>query len=171
MTPRPVRRTAPRYALVALLSAALVSACGFRPRGAISLPDDFRQVYVQAPNQISDELAIFLKNGGAEIVNIREDADAVISVQSENFQDRITAVDAVTGKAREFELLYSLDFSVRAKDGATLVAPEHVVIRRIYIFDQNAVIGSLDNVAALRVDMQRDAAERIIRLTEARLRR
>jgi LPS-assembly lipoprotein len=159
-----------RYALVVLVAAALGSACGFRPRGAVSLPEDFRRVYVEAPIQIADELVIFLKNGGADIVNIRSDADAVITVQSQNFQDRVAAVDAVTGKAREFELLYSLDFSVRSADGATLVAPEHVVIRRVYIFDQNAVIGSQDNVAALRVDMQRDAAERIIRLTEAALR-
>jgi len=159
-----------RYALVVLLSAALASACGFRPRGAVSLPKDIRHVYVEAPIQISDELAMFLKNSGAEIVDIREDADAVIRVQSENFQDRVAAVDAVTGKAREFELLYSLDFSVRSKDGATLVGPEHLVVRRVYIFDPNAVIGSLDNVAVLRVDMQRDAAERIIRFTEAALR-
>lgn len=159
-----------RYALVVLVSAALVSACGFRPRGNISLPEDFRQVYVEAPIEISDELAVFLNSGGATVVNTRAEADAVIRVQSENFEDRVVAVDAVTGKAREFELLYTLDFSVRTKDGTALVAPERLVVRRVYIFDQNAVIGSLDNVAALRVDMQRDAAEGIIRRTEALLR-
>ena len=55
------------------------------------------------------------------------------------------------------------------KDGTMLVPPEHLVIRRIYVFDPTAVIGATRNVETLRVDMQRDAAERIIRLTEAAL--
>ena len=78
-------------------------------------------------------------------------------------------MDAATGKAREFELLYTLDFSVRMKDGTMLVPPKHLVIRRIYVFDPTAVIGATRNVETLRVDMQRDAAERIIRLTAAAL--
>jgi outer membrane lipopolysaccharide assembly protein LptE/RlpB len=50
-----------------------------------------------------------------------------------------------------------------------LVPPERLVVRRIYVFDPTAVVGAPRNVAALRLDMQRDAAERIIRLTEAAL--
>jgi outer membrane lipopolysaccharide assembly protein LptE/RlpB len=159
-----------RYAVVALILAALASACGFRPRGNVSLPEDFRQVYVKAPLAIADELAIFLDSGGATVVKARGEADAVIDVQSDHFEDRVTTVDAVTGKAREYELLYILDFSIRMKDGRMLVAPDRVIVKRVYIFDQNAVIGSLDNVAALRGSMQRDAAEGIIRRAEAALR-
>ncbi len=158
-----------RYTLVALLAAALVSACGFRPRGSIALPEDFRNVYVDAPVGISDDLAVFLDSGGANLSRTAAESDAVIKVQSENYEQRVVAVDATTGKAREFELLYTLDFSVRMKDGTMLVPPKHLVIRRIYVFDPTAVIGATRNVELLRVDMQRDAAERIIRLTEAAL--
>ncbi|NCF81472.1 MAG: hypothetical protein GWP74_07630, partial [Proteobacteria bacterium] len=59
MTPMPYPATALRYALVLCLAAALVSACGFRARGSITLPEDFRSVYVEAPVEIADELAIF----------------------------------------------------------------------------------------------------------------
>jgi len=170
MIPMPFAAPALRYVLVGLLSAALASACGFRPRGSVSLPDDFRQVYVEAPVDITDDLAVFLGSGGASVTNTRADADAVINVQSEGFRDRVAAVDATSGKAREFELLYTLDFSVRMKDGVMLVAPERVAIRRVYIFDPTAVLGATDNVEALRVDMRRDAAEQIIRRTEAALR-
>ncbi len=93
----------------------------------------------------------------------------MIKVHSQNYDQRVVAVDATTGKAREFELLYTLDFSVRMKDGTMLVPPERLVVRRIYVFDPTAVVGATRNVAALRLDMQRDAAERIIRLTEAAL--
>ncbi len=166
----PCSLTALRYVLVVVLSAALASACGFRPRGSIKLPEDFRNVYVEAPIEISDELAIFLDDGGATVTETRGAADAVIKVASENYQQRVAAVDAATGKVREFELIYTLDFSVRRKDGAMLVPSEHLVISRVYVFDPTAVIGATRNVKALRVDMRRDAAERIIRLTEAALR-
>jgi LPS-assembly lipoprotein len=169
MRPLPFPVPSLRCALIVLLSAALISACGFRPRGSITLPEDFGSVYVQAPIEISDELAIFLDGGGATVSKSRTDADAVIKVQSENYEQRVTSVDATTGKAREFELIYSLDFSVHMKDGTALVPSEHLVVRRIYVFDPTAVIGATRNVDALRVDMRRDAAERIIRLTEAAL--
>jgi len=169
MTPLPFPLPSLRCALIVLVSAALLSACGFRPRGSIALPEDFKSVYVQAPIEIADELAIFLDGGGATVTDSRKDADAVIRVQSENYEQRVTSVDASTGKAREFELIYSLSFSVRMKDGTTLVPSERLVVRRIYVFDPTAVIGATRNVDALRVDMRRDAAERIIRLTEAAL--
>jgi outer membrane lipopolysaccharide assembly protein LptE/RlpB len=156
-------------ALVMILAAALVSACGFRPRGSITLPEDFRQIYVEAPVDITDELAIFLENGGATLSTSRAEADAVFKVQAERYQRRVIAVDAATGKAREFELVYSLDFSVRMKNGIVLVAPERMVLRRILVFDPNAVIGATQNAEALRVDMRRDAAERMIRITEVAL--
>jgi outer membrane lipopolysaccharide assembly protein LptE/RlpB len=55
------------------------------------------------------------------------------------------------------------------KDGTMLLPSERVVVRRIYVFDPDAVIGATQNVAALQRDMRRDAAERIIRLIEAAL--
>lgn len=157
------------HALIALLVAAHLSACGFRPRGSAALPEDFRNVYVQAPVDITDELAIFLESGGAGVVETREAADALIRVAGENYDQRVVTVDATTGKAREYELLYTLDFSVRMRDGSMLIPTEHLVVRRIYIFDPNAVIGAGQNVASIKRDMRRDAAERIIRLTEAAL--
>jgi outer membrane lipopolysaccharide assembly protein LptE/RlpB len=122
-----------------------------------------------APVGISDDLAVFLDSGGANLSRTAAQSDAVIKVQSQNYEQRVVAVDATTGKAREFELLYTLEFSVRMKDGTMLVPPEHLVLRRIYVFDPTAVIGATRNVELLREDMQRDAAERIIRLTEAAL--
>jgi outer membrane lipopolysaccharide assembly protein LptE/RlpB len=150
MKPMPRVGPALRYVLIALLAAALLSACGFRQRGSVSLPEDFREIYIDGPVQIVDEIAVFLESGGASVVDARGEADAVIKVQSERYDQRVVSVDATSGKAREFELLYTLEFSVRMKDGTMLVLPEPVVV-------------------ALRVDMRRDAAGRIIRITEAAL--
>lgn len=158
-----------RPCLLALLAAALLSGCGFRPRGSVELPANFREVYVEAPVEIGDELAIFLGAGGASEVATRDAADAVIRVTNEHYDQRVVSVDATTGKAREYELLYTFDLSIHMKDGSTLVAPKHVVVRRIYVFDPNQVLGSSNNIDALKRDMRVDAAERIVRITELAL--
>ena len=171
----PPTAATPRCFVVLLLMAALASACGYHLRGSpaqsedFRLPEDFREIYVEGPVEITDEIAIFLESGGASVVAARGEADAAIKVQSENYTERVVSVDATTGKAREFELLYTLDFSIRMKDGTMLMPAEHIVVRRIFVFDPTAVIGATQNVEVLRQDMRRDAAERIIRLTEAAL--
>ncbi len=78
-------------------------------------------------------------------------------------------MDASTGKGREFELLYILDYSVRMKDGTMLIPPEKFAVRRIYVFDPTAGLGAANNVTVLRRDMRQDAAQRIIRATQAAL--
>ena len=83
----------------------------------------------------------------------------------------MAAVDATTGKAREFELLYTLDYSVRMKDGTVRIPSERLVVRRVYVFDPTAVIGATQNVEALQRDMRVDAAQKVIRAMEASLER
>ena len=158
-----------RACLLALVAAALLSACGFRPRGSVELPADFRKIYVDAPIEIGDELAIFLDAGGATETKSSGEADAVIRVQNERYDQRVVAVDATTGKAREYELLYTIDFSIRKKDGSMLVAPEHVVVRRIFVLDPTQILGDANQIDEMRRDMRVDAAERIVRITESRL--
>jgi len=160
-----------RYALVALMTLALASGCGYRPRGSISLPDDIRSIYIDGPVEFADEVDVFLNDEDVKVVDTAGKADAVIAIHSQRFDERVTAVDATTGKAREFELLYTVDYSFRMKDGAVLIPSERVVSRRIYVFDPNAVIGATRNVAALQRDMRQDAAQRIIRAADAALTR
>jgi len=152
-----------------LLCTCMVTSCGFRPRGAVELPADVRQVFVQAPAAITDELEVFLDAGGARLIDNREEADAVIAVQSEAYHRRVLSVDPNTGKEREFELVYTVSFAVRREDGSMLVAPQTVKLRRDYVFDAEAVIGKGREEGVLRDEMRRDAAQSIVRRMEAAL--
>ena len=167
MMGRRVARAAPVLLLVII--AVVVSACGFRPRGHLELPADFREVYVQGSDPIRDELEFFLTGGGANLTENRDDADAVIKVSSESFNRRVSAVDPFTGKEREFEIVYVVEFSVRLKDKTMLVAPQSIKMRRSYIFDETAAIGSNREERIIREEMRRDAALSIVRRTEAAL--
>ena len=163
------RRATRAVRVLVVAAVVLVSACGFRPRGHLELPADFQEVYVQGPDSIRDELEFFLTGGGANLTESRDDADAVIKVISEQFHRRVSAVDPFTGKEREFELVYVVDFSVRLKDKTMLVAPQSIRMRRSYIFDETAAIGSNREERIIREEMRRDAALSIVRRTEAAL--
>lgn len=158
-------------ALVALLALTLASGCGFRARGSISLPADIQSIYIDGPVEFADEIKVFLNEEDVTVVEGAGEADAVIAIHSQRFDERVAAVDATTGKAREFELLYTVDYSIRMKDGVMLIPNERVVSRRIYVFDPTAVLAATQNVEALQRDMRQDAAQRIIRATEAALTR
>lgn len=154
---------------VSLLAACLLASCGFRPRGAVELPADLREIYVQAPGPITDELEVFLGAGGARLTDEREGADAIIAVQSEDYHRRVLSVDPTTGKEREFELVYTVSFAVRLDDGSVLVGPQTLKLRRDYVFDAEAVIGKGREESVLRDEMRRDAAQSIVRRMEAAL--
>jgi LPS-assembly lipoprotein len=164
------QRPVTSFALIVLIAACLIlAACGFRPRGSVSLPADFQHIYVDAPDSIASALEVFLNSGGANLTDAKDDADALFKVSSEEFLRRVTAVDPFTGKEREIELVYVVEFSVKLKDGTMLLAPQSVSLRRQYIFDESFAIGTQREDQVIRDEMRRDAAVSIVRRTEAAL--
>ena len=162
-----VNRVAGLVALLAVVAG--LGGCGFHMRGATDLPQDFREIYVEAPISMVDEIEVFVESGGGRLVGDRAVADGSITVRSERYNRRVIAVDPVTGKEREFELLYIVNFDARLKDGTDLVAPQDLVVRRNYIFDETAVLGASREETVLRDEMRRDAAQRIVRIVSASL--
>lgn len=153
-----------------VLGTALVDGCGFRPRGALDLPDDVRNVSIRAPGAIADEIQIFLDG---EKVNVTRaaDADVTIAVTSERYDKRVTAVDPNTGKEREFEIVYTVAYNVIQKNGAMIVPPKELKFRRDYVFDPSTVLGDTIEEQVLREEMRGDAAYAIVRGLEAALAR
>jgi LPS-assembly lipoprotein len=92
-----------------------------------------------------------------------QDAEVVITVDHEAFTRQVLSVDPTTGKAREFALTYTAQFSAQGGNGAFLVEPQLVQISRDFIFEETAVIGKSREEDLLRIEMQRDAAQQILR--------
>lgn len=157
---------------IPLLLAALVllSGCGFHLRGGAVLPENVSRVYLSGGNQVlRDELTVFLEDAGAQVVSNREQADAVIAVNDEGYDRRVLSVDPRTGKSREFELAYSMSYSVSRSDGSPLLAPQRVQLTRDYVFDPDAVIGKSREEDVLRREMRRDAVQQMLRQMNAAL--
>lgn len=159
-------RTCFGIALTLVLSGALAS-CGFKLRGAFDLPAEIRTVQVTAPSALRDDILLLLESGGVEVAPEGVKADARINVTGDRFDRRVLSVDAATGKEREFELAYTVNFAVTRRDGDAVIPDGSVNLLRDYVFDPEAVIGTSREEDLLREEMRRDAARQLMRRVEA----
>lgn len=138
-------------------------ACGFQPRGAVQLPESMQRVYLQGAgaDALSRELHLLLGASAVELVRKREAATAVLAVTGGSFDRQVLSVDR-RGRAREYELRMGAEFALRTPEGAVLMAPQIVQVRRDYAFDPDAILGSTAEEELLREEMVRDLARLIL---------
>ena len=155
--------------LVLALTLVAAGGCGYKLRGAASLPPDLVPIHVAGPRDVSHALVLQLEGGGISVAPGRDSASAVLKLSGEGFQRRLLSVDPDSGKAREFELAYQVAFEVTGAGGEELLAKQTVTLLRDYTFDPNAVLGKNREQAVLHAEMRRDAAAQIVRRISASL--
>jgi len=67
------------------------------------------------------------------------------------------------GRVREYLLTYTMSFTVRDAQGAELVPPTQISLRRNMAFDETQVLAKESEEALLYRDMQADIVQQIIR--------
>lgn len=161
-----------RIALL-LVMGLLVSAltgCGFKLRGSTDLPSNLKELDLRIANTVvKEELLPFLEQGGISV--FKRDGttqpDAILTVGSEKFTERVLSVSPDTGKAREFELAYVLPYRFVDADGKALIKPGSIRLLRDYVFDADKVIGKSRERGVLRREMRRDAVLQLLRRMES----
>lgn len=159
-----------RSLVLALSGAALLSACGFRLRGAdgkSGLP--FRTVYIGVAERspLGVELKRYIRaSEDTSIVADPKEAEAVIDVLSE-IRDRATLSLNTQGRIREYSLYYRLRFQVKNAAGGVLLAPTELVLKRDISFNESQVIAKEKEEDMLYRDMQSDAVQQILRRMSA----
>ncbi|HIL93725.1 MAG TPA: lipoprotein B transmembrane [Cycloclasticus sp.] len=149
-------------ALICLLTA-LLTACGFKLRGSFQLPAELQKIYVVGSqssdlvNDLNDMLAY-----SAEVVNNRSDADAVLTINKEESDNRTLSVDS-RGKVRESEMSYSVLYSLALANGDVLLDKEALLLVRDFINDENDIIARTNESTVIARDLKRDAAQQILR--------
>jgi LPS-assembly lipoprotein len=88
-----------------------------------------------------------------------------IVVLREGAARRIVALSG-TGRAREFEIIYTVQFVVRDVQ-RTLIEPNDIELRDQVSYDDSVALAKEQEIATLVQNMQRDAATQIIRRTSA----
>jgi LPS-assembly lipoprotein len=146
----------------------VLTGCGFHLRGSRSTDHQVSKVFVQSRGaaNLAAEIKQQLGYNGIRITQNSKSAEATVTVVNERHDERVLSVDPNTGKAREYELGYQVDFSIQGPDGKTLIPRQLIEINREFTFDETAALGKFEEASLIRDEMKRDAADTILRRLE-----
>ena len=138
---------------IILISVLLIlSSCGYSMRGSISIPSSIESVSVTS-------------NGYSELVNIlnsslvssniqtsisKSDDIYGIVILSESFDRRQLSIN-VAGRVNEYELIYNVNFELRAPSKKSI--KDRIILYRDYSFDENNVMGNTDREGDIKKEM------------------
>lgn len=152
-----------RTSLIVIMSLAL-SCCGFQLRGTYDLATAMSPMLVNtSENELRLELRSLLRANDLKVANTAESHASKLTIDRVQRNRRVLSVDS-RGRAREYELRYELSYKLdfdTGKGSSTL--NNTISLTRELLFDPENVLAINSEIESLYVDMQRDAAQIIIR--------
>jgi len=148
-----------------------LSACGFRLRGSVEVPDVLQQTYIAGVAEFSElnqELRKVLQRSGSTVVNNSASAKSIITISGENFRRRVLSVDAA-GRASEYELHYKYNFTINRVGGEVIIQDQSIIVLRDYQFDPDNVLAKDAEETQIRSDMVRFSVRQMMRRVDSQL--
>ncbi len=149
-------------ALISVMLALMLAACGFQLRGAQPLP--FSSLYIPADNW---EMGALLKRNiralnSTQLTETPQEAQAVFTLLGEAREKNILSLSG-TGRVREYQLRYRLAFRVHDLKGKEFIAPTEIVLVRDISFSDERVLAKEQEESLLYRDMQNDMVQQLMR--------
>ena len=142
----------------------LLTACGFHLQGRAPLPKQFKVSYVEARDRQSDfvqGLRNALLISGVELTEDTKTATATVHVLDDKHTQRVLSVSP-DNLPREYELTYTVRFSVTAGDKELLEAQE-VSTTREYSFTVSELLAKENEEAILQAALAHDLVDVVMR--------
>ncbi len=150
------------FKLLFLLLTATLTACGFHPRGAYSLPLELKQIYLEGGSPaLREQMQQQLRESHAQLASSRENASMVLKLFDETFNRRVLSLSE-RGKTNEYELLYRLEYELATPKDAVLMQRQPLEVRRDYYNDQQAILARDNEENTLRTEMSQQAVRTLL---------
>ena len=151
-----------------LLFTCVLAACGFHLRGSYDLPEHLSPLFIEKGSmslQLYRELRAALIASGIDLTNEAVTAASVLEVNREQRSRDVISVDTL-GRAREYRLIYRLEFSLRSS-GESLIDKSNIELTRNLLFDPETVLGVAQEQEYVYDDMIRDSASQVLQKLQA----
>jgi LPS-assembly lipoprotein len=160
-----------RLCLQLLLLVSVLSGCGFQLRGSLELSDEISPLYLRSNSsfELARELQLLLATNNVTQTDKPAKANYQLILVREKKSRRVLTVDG-DGRAREYLLMYTIDYSINVKDDVQQDVIESISLRRSLLFDTEAVLAVTNESEILYKNMQRDAARLILLKLQTRAR-
>ena len=149
--------------LTGALLSLILAGCAFQPRGALELPGSVR---VQGGSfELRDALETGLEGSGVRLAG--KDADLVLALRPEGFDERLLSVEPVRGEAREYQVAYHVRYTLKDATGGQVLDPGEVTVLREYRVHPGERLSRTRERAVIHDEMRREAATAILRRLHA----
>lgn len=142
----------------------IISGCGFKLRGLIHAPSWFNNVAIVVQDVHRDLVPMLKEQLQAYGINIVADpskANYLLILEKDFSQQIITNISSST-TPRQYELIYTVNFSLNAVKGKPLFSSATVVIHRQLTVNNDRILGSDSEEMIIHREMHRDATRQII---------
>ena len=149
-------------ALLALVAAGGLVACGFHLRGEYNVP--FASVYLSAPgtSQVAVKLRRELANSPTKLMPTAAESEAQLNISEERRERTILSLSGA-GRVREYQLKLRVQYQLVDNKGNVPIPSSEIQLHRIMTYDDSQVIAKLQEETLLYKDMELDAANQILR--------
>ncbi|WP_233998870.1 LPS assembly lipoprotein LptE [Microbulbifer pacificus] len=147
-----------------LILAVTISACGWQLRGA---PKNFppgSKLYITTEDprsELAESITRLLQTSGLPLAETPIEADFTLTIHKETEKKRTVSVDA-KGRASEYELITSAEYSVRDNSGRDLLTNAKADVYRTLEWDDSEVVSKGEEERLQREEMRRELISRII---------
>ena len=159
-------------------------SCGFRLRGSVELPAEFKSVHITGVAEYADlyqELKRGLQRSGTQITVNPDEALSVITIAGEQTRKRVLSVDSL-GRAAEYELNYHFTFTVHANEtkqeevneksvsGTKILVPsQQIKLSRDFRFDPDNVLATDAQEKQKQLELVKFAVQQVLRRIQSHL--
>lgn len=153
-----MKRILTSLALIGLTS--VLSACGFQLRGLGDTNFALKEIDVSARNAYGDtvtQLKQVLEGSGVKVISR---APYHLILASEDVTQRSVSYTS-SARSAENELTNTLRYEIRGADNLLLLANQ-VQVRKVYVQDENNLIGSDQEAQQIRAEMRRDLVQQMV---------
>ena len=147
---------------VILIMALLLSACGYHLRGALQLPANLKNVYLEGGSgELRGHFQKAMEISSVPFASSPETAGMIVKIFNEDSQRRVLSLNS-GGTANDFELGYRFDFEIVDSKNNILSPRQPVEIKREYYNDQLAIIAKDNEELVIRNEMYQQAVRSIM---------
>lgn len=155
--------------LMTLLTAALMTGCGFALRGNVDLPAGVEPIYIAGVSS-GDKLAVELRNlltaSGIELTEEAEQAQYQLAILEQR-KARRSASLGEGARVAEYQLIEIVSYQLLDEKGALVLGPNKITERKIMPNDPNKVVSTAAEETILRREMLQNIAAKIARQLRA----
>ena len=138
-----------------------LSACGFQLRGEQNFAFK-RLAIVGAPPPVAARITRLVEGGSdSVVVSSPSNADAVLNVSEGRGLTTLTLNSF--GVVQEYQVNYTLNYTLLAPDGHVLMAPSQIALNRAMTYSDQYSQAKVAEADLLWTDMQNDAVDQLLR--------